>query len=177
MWALPSGHRSPRRDENAWFVAPSFHILVPPPSAPATAGEGPRLSRVSMEVTRSECLALDPWESTYITPAAEGPRTPGGLDLLRVFREVWREIGFCSVLEATGMGGGLSLEGMRRSVDTKRRVAGRRHCGRGRPLRAPASSSEEQEDGGAGLLLPCVCSPGLTAPHPSSPLGEPLLNT
>lgn len=78
-----------------------------------------------------------------------------------------------------GWEGGLSPEGMRWSVDTERRVAGRRRCGQGWPLRLTwelsgvASLEEEQEDGGAGLLLlTCVCSPGLTAPHPSRLLGE-----
>lgn len=59
-----------------------------------------------MEVTGSERLALDACESTLHKARCREVRTPGGPDLLRVFGEVWREIGFCSVLEATGLGRG-----------------------------------------------------------------------
>ena len=106
MWALTSGHGSLSRDENAWLVALGFRVLAPPPSAPAPAGGGPRLSWVSTEVTGSERLAPDARDSALHEPRCWGARTPGGPDLLRVFGEVWREIGFCSVLEATGLGGG-----------------------------------------------------------------------
>lgn len=87
-------------------MALSFCVLVPPPSAPASAGGGPRLSQASVEVTALECSALDTCESTLYNARCRGARTFGGLDLLRVFGEVWTEIGFCSVLEATGMGRG-----------------------------------------------------------------------